>query len=72
MNSMYGMQGQSHGGFGGSNPQIRWRRICTPSQGTGGMRSSGPGQPFSKQAIWIWDAVWDGNGGKDGWTRQHE
>merc|ERR1719477_230562 len=136
MNSGYGMQGQSYGGFGGSNPQMR---MNTPSQGMGGMRPSGPGQygmqqgginqgmgmsnmgmsrygrdeakwprtvwnatgrhkpghgnvkhghvkvwndewrPWprlwnacSKQAIWIWDAVWDGNGRKYGWPWNDE
>eukprot|EP00092_Neocalanus_flemingeri_P010941 GFUD01011784.1.p1 GENE.GFUD01011784.1~~GFUD01011784.1.p1 ORF type:complete len:905 (-),score=263.34 GFUD01011784.1:318-2708(-) len=37
----YGIQGQSYGGYGGSNPQMR---MNTPSQGMGGMRQSGPGQ----------------------------
>jgi len=41
MNSGYGMQGQSYGGFGGSNPQMR---MSTPGQAMGGMRPSGPGQ----------------------------
>merc|ERR1719422_1847494 len=41
MNSGYGMQGQSYGGFGSNNPQMR---MNTPSQGMGGMRPSGPGQ----------------------------